>query len=264
MFAKSIVLSDAFLDMPMSARCLYFTLGMLADDDGFVNNPKSIIRTIGASEDDMRVLINKRFVLVFDKGIIVIKHWRINNYLRSDRYRETNYKDEKKLLEVDENGAYTDTGIPMVDQRYTQNRIGKDSIGKNSICAPKSHKETPVRKIIPPTVELVKAYCEERHNGIDAEYFCDFYTSKNWMVGKDKMKDWQASVRTWEKNRKTFNPDAVDQAKVEEGRRAQEENEKRMEEEHKREMENLKKERPDLWEMSDDEVAQMARKKLGI
>ena len=74
MFAKSIVLSDAFLDMPMSARSLYFTLGMLADDDGFVGNPRSIMRTIGASDDDMKVLISKRFVLVFDSGVVVIKH----------------------------------------------------------------------------------------------------------------------------------------------------------------------------------------------
>ena len=95
MFAKSIVTSDAFLDMPMSARCLYFTLGMFADDDGFVNNPKSIIRQIGASEDDMKVLLTKKFVLSFESGVIVIKHWRINNYLRNDRYHETNYAEPK-------------------------------------------------------------------------------------------------------------------------------------------------------------------------
>lgn len=130
MFAKSIVLSDAFLDMPQSARCLYFTLGMLADDDGFIGSVKSIMRQCGASEDDLKVLLAKRFVLDFDSGVLVIKHWRLNNYLRSDRYRATDYIDEKKLLEVKENGAYTyktdwyTNGIPS---------IGKDSIGKNSI-----------------------------------------------------------------------------------------------------------------------------------
>ena len=136
MFAKSIVLSDAFLDMPMSARCLYFTLGMLADDDGFINSPKSIMRQIGASADDMNVLVTKKFVILFDSGVIVIKHWRINNYLRSDRYKETNYVEERSTLEVEKNGAYT-TGIPMVYPG--KDSIGKDSIGKDS-SKPTKHK----------------------------------------------------------------------------------------------------------------------------
>ena len=131
MFAKTIVLSDAFLDMPLSARCLYFTLGMLADDDGFINSPKSIIRQCGASEDDMKLLILKKFVLPFDTGIIVIKHWRINNYLQKDRYNETKYLDEKKTLEIEPNGAYTRTV-------YTQVSIGKskDSINNNIYIEP--------------------------------------------------------------------------------------------------------------------------------
>lgn len=142
MFAKTIVTSDAFLDMPMSARCLYFTLGMFADDDGFVNSPKSIMRQVGATQDDLQILIAKKFLLVFESGVIVIKHWRINNYLRSDRYKETTYTDEKAKLTVEDNGAYVKngstpmleasgipTGIPPVDQCETQNSIDKDSIG---------------------------------------------------------------------------------------------------------------------------------------
>ena len=142
MFAKTIVTSDAFLDMPMSARCLYFTLGMFADDDGFVNSPKSIMRQVGATQDDMQILIAKKFLLVFDNGVIVIKHWRINNYLRNDRYKETTYTEEKAELTIDKNGAYSKNveistvdrvgipvGIPEVDQRDTQNSIGKDSKG---------------------------------------------------------------------------------------------------------------------------------------
>lgn len=111
MFAKTIVLSDAFLDMPMSARCLYFTLGMVADDDGFVNSPKSIMRQCGASNDDMEILIAKKFVLNFNSGVIVIKHWRINNYLRNDRYQPTKYIEEKALLGIDEKDGYS-FGIP--------------------------------------------------------------------------------------------------------------------------------------------------------
>ena len=119
MFAKTIVLSDAFLDLPLSARCLYFTLGMLADDDGFVNAPRSIMRQCGASDDDMKLLIAKKFVLLFDSGVIVIKHWRINNYLRSDRYIPTKYIDEKAELELDEKGGYhrSAQALPAADEK---------------------------------------------------------------------------------------------------------------------------------------------------
>lgn len=130
MFAKSIVLSDAFLDMPMSARCLYFTLSMFADDDGFVGSPKGIMRQCGASQDDMMVLLQKRFILAFDSGVIVIKHWRINNFLRTDRHKDTTYQEELATLMIDEKGAYTEIGIPSDNQLAT---IGIPSIDKNSI-----------------------------------------------------------------------------------------------------------------------------------
>ena len=122
MFAKTIVLSDAFLDMPLSARCLYFTLGMLADDDGFVNSPKSIMRQAGASTDDLNLLLAKRFILSFDSGIIVIKHWRIHNYIQKDRYKETKYIEEKSSIVVDEKGAYTEC-IQNVSRMDTQVRL---------------------------------------------------------------------------------------------------------------------------------------------
>ena len=137
MFAKTIVLSDAFLDMPMSARCLYFTLGMLADDDGFVNAPRSIMRQCGASDDDMKVLITKKFVLVFDSGVIVIKHWRINNYLQKDRIQPTKYIEEKATLSIDEKGGYTTnqmyTQEMYTENVYTQDSIDKDRLDKDSI-----------------------------------------------------------------------------------------------------------------------------------
>ena len=138
MFARTIVLSDAFLDLPMSARCLYFTLGMLADDDGFVNAPRSIMRQCGASDDDMKVLIAKKFVIIFENGVIVIKHWRINNYLRSDRYIPTKYGEEKEQLDLDENGAYT-LGIPGGIPNSGIPSIGKVSIGEDSIGEDKEY-----------------------------------------------------------------------------------------------------------------------------
>lgn len=120
MFSKTIVDSDAFLDMPMSTQCLYFHLNMRADDDGFVNNPKRIQRMVGAADDDLKLLIAKSFILTFESGVIVIKHWRMNNYLRNDRYKPTAYQDEKNQLILKENNAYSyidnDVGIPTVNQ----------------------------------------------------------------------------------------------------------------------------------------------------
>ena len=133
MFAKTIVTSDAFLDMPLSARCLYFTLGMFADDDGFVNNPKSIMRQVGACTDDLNLLLLKRFILSFESGIIVIKHWRIHNYIRNDRYKETKYIEEKSTLMLDEKGAYTEwdtVGIPLVSKMDTQEKKEEDKSGE--------------------------------------------------------------------------------------------------------------------------------------
>lgn len=119
MFAKSIIDSDAFLDMPLSTQSLYFHLAMRADDDGFVNNPKKIAKMIGANDDEFKVLITKKFILIFESGIIVIKHWKIHNYIQKDRYKETNYIEEKALLSLNENNGYT------LD---TQVRLGKVSL----------------------------------------------------------------------------------------------------------------------------------------
>ena len=146
MFAKTIIDSDAFLDMPISAQVLYFHLSMRADDDGFINNPKKVQRMVGCNDDDFKLLMAKRFVIVFDSGVIVIKHWKIHNYIRKDRYSETVYQEEKNLLVEKENGSYSllnpkvyDVGLPLVNQpdtqRLTQVRLGKDrlELGKDSI-----------------------------------------------------------------------------------------------------------------------------------
>ena len=108
MFTQKIVESDAFTEMPLSAQALYFHLGMVADDDGFVNNPKKVCRSIAASEDDLKILLLKRFLLSFESGIVVLKHWRMNNQIRKDRYTETLYKEEKNSLMLKENGAYSE------------------------------------------------------------------------------------------------------------------------------------------------------------
>ena len=141
MFTKAIIDSDAFLDMPLSTQALYFHLNMRADDDGFVNNPKKIMRMIGASEDDLKVLISKRFIIAFESGVVVIKHWRMHNLLRKDRYSETQYIEERNMLSLKDNGAYTEatemppealatTWQPLGNQMATQVSIGKYSIGQ--------------------------------------------------------------------------------------------------------------------------------------
>lgn len=325
MFAKTIIDSDAFLDMPLSTQALYFHLSMRADDEGFINNPKKIQRMIGALEDDLKLLIVKRFIIPFDSGVVVIKHWRIHNYIRADRLVETNYQEEKALLSVKENGSYTLNGeiaeiekldakdarkiayakstLPysftykikrafeghtcpvcgfpmhasvrkptiqhnkpiskggeheidnisvicescnesiqdketdalnnqevidtwdrimvaekhgikwfynpevlknidvnqMSDTCLSDDSTGKGNIGKVSIGKVNNNGKT--KRFTPPTLEEVKAYCEERHNSVDAERFIDYYSANGWVQGKGKpIKDWKACIRTWEKN----------------------------------------------------------------
>ena len=141
MFAKTIIDSDAFLDMPATAQLLYFQLGVRADDDGFVNNPKRIMRDVRSSDDDMKMLVAKQYVIPFDSGVIVITHWHIHNYIRKDRYIPTTCTEEKKELNLGSDGIYKLSDIQSVDQRSTNGipsgsigkvRLGKDSIGKDN------------------------------------------------------------------------------------------------------------------------------------
>lgn len=207
MFAKTIIDSDAFLDMPVTARLLYYDLAMRADDDGFVNSPKKIMRMVGASQDDLSILVLRKFIIPFDNGVVVIKHWRIHNYIRKDTYNETPYKEQKACLELDENNAYRLTGgYPstdsqrLVDGQSTQVRLGKVRLGKDSVDS------TPTPKFTPPTLEEVKAYCKERNNQVDPERFIDYYASQNWKKANgQKVRDWQACIRQWEKDRPAVN-----------------------------------------------------------
>ena len=210
MFTKKITESDAFLDMPSSTQMLYFHFSMNADDDGFVNNPKKIQKMCGASDDDFKLLIAKSFIILFDSGIIVIKHWKMHNYIQADRYRPTDYVEEKSMLGIKSNKAYT-LDVSKMDTECIQNGyIGKDSIGKVSIDKDSIDKDSKgesvrvekAKRFYPPTLDEVKQYCEERKNNIDPMAFIDFYSSKGWMIGKNRMKDWKAAVRTWERKRK--------------------------------------------------------------
>jgi hypothetical protein len=135
MFAKTIIDSDAFLDMPISTQALYFHLSMRADDDGFINNAKKIQRMIGCSDDDLKILLSKNFVIPFESGVCVIKHWKIHNLIQKDRYKPSVYLDEKAKLYLKNNNVYTmDTNcIHDVSSLDSQVRVGKGSLVKSSV-----------------------------------------------------------------------------------------------------------------------------------
>lgn len=138
MFSLEVVNTDCFLDLPQSAQCLYFHLGMRADDDGFLASPKRITAMVGCRDRDLQILIDQGFVLRFASGVCVIRHWKINNLIKKDRYKQTNCLTEKQLLSEDPTGAYTlePVGNPSGSDLEPQDRLGKDRIEKVRVEAP--------------------------------------------------------------------------------------------------------------------------------
>ena len=215
MFTKIITESDLFLDMPLSAQCLYFHLNMEADDDGFIDSVKRIKRMIGASDDDLKLLIAKQFLIPFESGVIVIKHWRLHNTLRKDRYKETIHIEEKEQLQENEDKSYSmvaewlPNGCQMV--ATDKNRIDKNRIDKNRIeenreekeSTPKTKSKHTSKRFIKPTIEEIKEYCSQSNLNIDCERFYDYYESNDWHVGNNKMKSWKATARNWNRNNYT-------------------------------------------------------------
>ena len=199
MFTKKVTDDDNFMALSASAQALYLHLSMSADDDGFCNQISISMFKAHASIQDLEALLEKRYIYQFDNGVIVIKHWRMANALRKDRYTPTAFQEELAKLEIKENGSYTwlPNGCQMVAKCLPQDRLDKNSLDKVN------KKSSP---FVPPTLEEVKAYCQERGNGVDPQKFIDFYESKGWMLGKNKMKDWKASVRTWESRNKESKP----------------------------------------------------------
>ena len=222
MFAKIIIDSDLFLDMPLSTQALYFHLSMRADDEGFMNNPKKIQRAIGCNDDDMKLLIAKSYIIPFKSGVIVIKHWLIHNTLRKDRMTLTTYTNEKSMLRVEDNGAYS-----MIDNQLTTNcqpldsqastncphRLDKISIDKNSLdesieekedTTPKSKKNVKDNKknyaeaVTLTQAEYDKLMSEFPKKFVDkcieilnnyklskgAKYKSDYHAMRSWVIGE--------------------------------------------------------------------------------
>lgn len=171
MFSKVVTNSDNFLDLPDSSQVLYFHLSMNADDDGFINNWKSIIRMTGTKEDDLKLLIAKSFIIPFESGVIVIRHWRLNNYLQSDRIKKTEYQDEFKQLDIEDNGVYNlyTKCIHSIDKnRIEENRIDKN----NNICASFENEFEELWKLYPKKVgkkDALKHYIVVRKRKITKE-----------------------------------------------------------------------------------------------
>lgn len=181
MFTMKIVDSDTFLDMPLSTQCLYFHLNMRADDDGFIGNPKRIMKITGASEDDLRLLIAKRFVLTFEDGVIVIKHWRMHNTLSRDRYAETSYTDEKKMLLLKDNGSYSLTGGNPIDDTRLIERSGRQTQQRRNKDATKT--------------------LSDIDKGLDIELDKDIDKDNNLIVSKDTIRqtDVRRVIEEWNK-----------------------------------------------------------------
>lgn len=198
MFARTVVGSSRFLRMPQSCRLLYYDLGMEADDDGFVE-AFGVIRKTGATEEDLRILIDRGFITAINEDLLCyIPAWLENNQIRKDRYTASIYHEllEKLKSGIPFGNQVATNGIPTVDQTETQYRLGKDSVGKGSIEST-AGKPSTRHRFVPPTVDEVRTYCEEKGYTLDADRFVDYYTSNGWMVGKNRMRDWRAAVRTW-------------------------------------------------------------------
>ena len=221
MFSLGVLETDAFLDMPLSAQALYFHLNLRADDDGFIGNPKRITQNIGANLDDLKLLVAKRFVIAFEDGVIVIKHWRMHNAIKRDRYTETNFTDDLRLLDIKDNGAYTLKSGEQLENKWSANgaqmsqtysadknkdRLVEDKVKVREGEDIQEETDTNVsvkKKFTPPTVEEVSDYCFEQNLGIDPEAFVDYYNANGWMIGgKAHMKDWRAAARNWDRKRK--------------------------------------------------------------
>lgn len=210
MISKKIVDSGAFLDMPLSTQCLYFHLNMRADDEGVVDNARQIMKMIGANEDDIKMLIAKSFLLIVEGEVVVIKDWYIHNTLQKDRVEKSLYHNQlSTIYSINDKKQYTNNGNKLETNCNQNVSIDKYSIDKNSIDNNKERgKGAKAPSFKPPTVDEIETYCKERNNNVDPKAFYDFYESKGWMIGKNKMKDWKAAVRTWEQrqiNKKTVN-----------------------------------------------------------
>jgi len=224
MFSNAIVNSDVFLDLPLSTQALYFHLVMDADDEGFVGNPKRLQRVIGATDKDMQNLIDKRYILTFQSGIIVIKHWYIHNYIPKERFSNTTYTEEKSTLKLDDKNAYTEiskcnTGCHTkcntecnTDVMQNDNQVSYEcttQIKLNEIKLNKNKRENAYTRTHEdftctiPTLQEVKDFFILKSISIDPERFYNYYSSLGWKKGNTPIENWQLLALEWNRKDQT-------------------------------------------------------------
>lgn len=207
MFSNAIVNSDVFLDLPLSTQALYFHLVMEADDEGFVGNPKRLQRVIGASNTDMQNLIDKRYILTFPSGIVVIKHWYIHNYIPKDRYNQTTYTEEKQTLTFDSKNGYTEKSkchtkciqddIQTVDKVDTQIKLNEIKVNKSKLNESNTHAHEMDFLSSIPTLDEVKEYITLKDFKVDPERFYNYYDAKGWRLGNTQIENWKSLINNW-------------------------------------------------------------------
>ena len=187
MFTKKVTDDDNFMTLSSSAQALYLHLSMAADDDGFCNQVTLAMFKAHASVQDLEALLEKRYIYQFENGVIVIKHWRMANALRKDRYNSTVFQEELAKLCIKDNGVYTwlPDGCQMVAERLPQVSIGQNRIEQDSIGQVK------------PSLDDVKAYAKEIGSKVDPQRFFMWYEDKEWKTGNEPITDWKALFRSW-------------------------------------------------------------------
>ena len=234
MISKSIIDTDSFMELPMSSQALYFHLLLRADDEGFLKNAKTITRMTGCKEDDIKILIAKSYLIAFDTGAVAIRHWRIHNSIRKDRFTPTLCTVERKLLDISPEGAYipvksgagyavetrqqpdgnklatkrqpSDNQVatkwqPDGNQLATQVRLGKDRLGKDRVESGKTATTTTTKnkRFKKPDFEELQKYISEKGYTFSASHFIDYYESNGWHVGRNPMKSWKAACANWQR-----------------------------------------------------------------
>lgn len=195
MLTRKVTDDDNFMQLSSSAQALYLHLSMSADDDGFCNQVTLCMFKAHASVQDLEALLEKRYIYQFENGVIVIKHWRMANALRKDRYTPTTFQEELAQLQLKDNGAYTwlPNGCQTVATCLPQDRVGKNRIDK-------VNNTQRGRTFSPPTLEEVKAYCEERNSSVDPNEFYEYFAVGNWIDSKgNPVRNWKQKLITWEK-----------------------------------------------------------------
>lgn len=211
MFDNEIINQDSFFDLPTEAKALYFLLGMEADDEGFVS-PKRILRLHGISDDSLKLLIVKEYLIPFESGVVVITDWKRNNYLDKNRIRETIYVNEKKQISYNEEkvkyifvGETANPLLPNVKQMLNESLTDVKPV-ENSIVENRGEKNSIKIKKTKPTLEEIKGYIEDKKLNVDANDFFQYFEEGNWIDSKgNKVKNWKQKLLTWNRYRSRNN-----------------------------------------------------------